>query len=157
MTQQPGHGDPYASGTPAQPYYGQPQQYGQVAPHQPQYQQPMAQPMMVQPVFVPPKPKTNGAAIASMVVALCCVVLSWIIFIPYLNFCILPGEILALILGLVAKKRIKQSGEGGNGMATAGVVISAILLGLSVLAVIVSLLLVAGLFGLAGFSSLGGN
>lgn len=54
-----------------------------------------------------PSGSTNGFAIASLVCAFLC----W------------P---LGLIFGLVAKSQIKAKNEGGNGLATAGIVISAV-------------------------------
>lgn len=39
------------------------------------------------------------------------------------------GSILALIFGYMAKKQIKETGQGGGGMATAGIVLGYIGLG----------------------------
>lgn len=59
----------------------------------------------------------NGLAVASLVVGiigfLCCA------------FGFIPGAI-AVVLGLVSKNQIKQTGQNGSGMATAGVVLGAI-------------------------------
>ncbi|MGH3427192.1 MAG: DUF4190 domain-containing protein [Pseudonocardiaceae bacterium] len=52
---------------------------------------------------------TNGFAIASLVLGI--VWLWWI------------GSILALIFGYVARKQIRERGEGGNGLAIAGIVL----------------------------------
>lgn len=140
---------PYAEPSPygQQPFAQQPQQYGQVQP----YQQPMAQqPMMAQPMVMAPvmaKPKTNGLAVASMVVALAS------LFFVY--FCFI-GEIVALILGMIAKKRIKEAGEGGNGMATAGIVIACIILGLWVVGLI-SVVAIFGSIGMLGLGAAGGS
>lgn len=95
--QQPG-------GQPGQPY-GQPpsgQSYGQ-----PQYgQQPYGQPPYGQPAWgAPQKSGTNGLAIASLVLAFFC----WPV---------------GLVLGLVAKNQIKTSGQSGDGLATAGIIVS---------------------------------
>jgi hypothetical protein len=59
-------------------------------------------------------PKTNGMAIASLVLGIV-----WIYGI---------GSVLALIFGLSAQKQIDESGgmQAGRGMATAGVVLGAI-------------------------------
>jgi hypothetical protein len=64
--------------------------------------------------YAPPgvqKQSTNGFAIASMVLGII-----WIYWV---------GSILALVFGYIAKKQIRQSngGEGGSGMATAGIVL----------------------------------
>jgi Domain of unknown function (DUF4190) len=97
---------------------GQPPQY----PQQPGYQQPGQYPQ--QPGQYPPPggygqppyqaPRTNGMAIASLVLGIV-----WI--------CGL-GSILALIFGLVAKNQIRDSRgmQQGDGLATAGIVLGAI-------------------------------
>ncbi|WP_172639426.1 DUF4190 domain-containing protein [Streptomyces tailanensis] len=73
--------------------------------------------------YAPPRP-TNGLAIASMVLGIV-----WIYWI---------GSVLALIFGYVARKQIKERHEGGGGMATAGIVLGWVGVG------VLSLLLVAG-------------
>lgn len=70
---------------------------GPVMPYQVGYQYPPA-------VSVPP---TNGVAIASLVCG----------FIPFI------GAIPAIILGHLARGQIRQSGERGDGMAVAGLVL----------------------------------
>lgn len=59
--------------------------------------------------YGPPSRPTNGLAIASMVVAIL-----WIYWI---------GSILGVVFGHVALRQIRRSGEGGRGMAIAGLVI----------------------------------
>jgi hypothetical protein len=64
------------------------------------------------PYGYPPYPRsrgTNGLAVASMVVGIL-----WIYWI---------GSIVALVLGYIARRQIRQSGEGGDGMAVAGIVL----------------------------------
>lgn len=73
-----------------------------VAPPAPLYQQPYPYP------YAPPRP-TNGMAVASMVLGII-----WIYWI---------GSILALIFGYVARSQIRRTGEGGDGMAVAGIVL----------------------------------
>ncbi len=72
----------------------------------------------------------NGLAIASLVVGLvsylCCA------------FGFVPGAA-AIILGVVAKNQIKQTGQNGNGMATAGIVLGAIAAVLGIVWLIFSL------------------
>ena len=75
--------------------------YGQYPPPQP-YQQPP------QYGYGPPCP-TNGMAIASLVLGIL-----WIYGL---------GAILALVFGYMAKKQIRERGEGGCGLATAGIVL----------------------------------
>jgi hypothetical protein len=58
---------------------------------------------------------TNGMAIASLV----CSLFGWL--------CII-GPILGLIFGILALNQIKQTGQGGRGMAIAGIVIGALVI-----------------------------
>ncbi len=74
-----------------------------------------------------PARRNNGMAIASMILGIV-----WIYWI---------GSVLALVFGLIAKKQIRESGEGGSGMATAGIVLGAV--GMATLA----LILIAGFSG----------
>ena len=70
----------------------------------------------------PPR-RTNGFAIASMVLGIV-----WIYWI---------GSVLALVFGYVARSQIRERGEGGDGMAIAGIVLGWIgvgVLGLALLA-----------------------
>jgi len=94
-------------------------------PTPPPVQEPVYQPYQAYqqayqpyPPPVAPAPKKNGLAIAAMICGICGF------------FCYgIPG-IVGLILGLVAKKKIKQNGEGGSGFATAGIVCGAIAIAL---------------------------
>jgi hypothetical protein len=141
--QQPAYGQPeYGQAPYAQPY-GQPQ-YGQPHYGQPQYGQPQyGQPQYGQPPYGQPAPygpppgypypapqSTNGMAIASLVLGIL-----WLYWI---------GSILALVFGYMARKQIRERGEGGAGMATAGIVLGWIGVGAFVLFLIV---------GVASFSS----
>jgi len=71
------------------------------APTQPQYQQPQ----YGSPQYVPNSAKTNSLAIASLVVSL---------------ICCAP---LGVIFGHIAIGQIKKTGEGGRGLAIAGLII----------------------------------
>jgi hypothetical protein len=153
---------PYPSATqqPTYPAYPQDQPYGQpvqpaypVDPAQQQYAQPgqpayptdPAQQQYGQPAYppaaypnytaytgyttpgMPVGQKNNGLAIASLVVSLAGVLLL---------ACYGGGGLVGLvgaILGHVAKRQIAQRGEGGGGMATAGIIIGWIVLALGVL------------------------
>jgi hypothetical protein len=75
----------------------------------------------------PPPRRTNGLAIASMVLGI--IWLYWI------------GSILALVFGYVARKQIRERGESGDGMAIAGIVLGWVGVG------IIALVLVIGLAG----------
>jgi hypothetical protein len=86
---------------------------------------------MTQPPPPPPSPGapspgqgTNGLAIASLV----CGILGWLCGI---------GAILAIILGFVAKNQIRTSGQSGDGMATAGIVLGFVSLAVAIVVAIV--------------------
>lgn len=105
--QQPYQGEPPVQG---EAYYAQQQPY----PQQPYMQQPYApgpppQQPYPYPYPYPPAPATNGMAIASMVLGIL-----WLYWV---------GSILALIFGYIARNEIKKSGQGGDGMAIAGIVL----------------------------------
>ena len=90
---------PYGSGYPG--YQGPPPPPGSGYPG------PYGQPYGGYP-YAPPQ-RTNGMAIASMVLGIL-----WLYWI---------GSILALVFGYTAKKQIRERGEAGGGMATAGIVL----------------------------------
>ena len=71
-----------------------------------------------------PRPKTNGMAIASLVLGILCL------------YGI--GSVLALVFGFQARKAIDSSGgaETGRGMATAGIVLGWIGIGLMLLIIL---------------------
>ena len=89
---------------------GRPQQYGQPYP----YPYP----------YAPPQ-RTNGMAIASMVLGIL-----WLYWI---------GSILALVFGYVARKQIRERGEAGGGMATAGIVLGWIGVGILAFGLVVGI------------------
>jgi hypothetical protein len=91
----------------------QPHPYGQP------YGQPSGYP------YAPPQQRTNGLAIASMVLGIL-----WLYWI---------GSILALVFGYIARKQIRERGESGGGMATAGIVLGWIGVGFIVVAVIAAI------------------
>ena len=86
------------------------------------------------PAMVVYAPRTNSLAVASLVSG----ILSWLLC-PFL------GAVLAVIFGHVARGQIKQSGEGGGGMAIAGLVLGYVNLGLTVLGIVIWIFLFAGL------------
>jgi hypothetical protein len=73
------------------------------------------------PPYVPPRP-TNGMAIAAMVCGI-------------VGVCS-PVGILALIFGNVAKRQIRETGEQGDGFATAGIVLGWIGVGATIVLII---------------------
>lgn len=117
----------YGGSYPA-PYGGRPQQpvpYGQQHPpppgaHPPPYGQPYGHGYPYAPAR-----STNGLAIASMVLGIL-----WLYWI---------GSILALVLGYIATNQIRERGEGGGGMATAGIVLGWIGVGFLGLAIVIGL------------------
>ena len=102
------------------PYTGQPPYAGQppYSGYPPAYGQPYG-------YGFPPPQRTNGMAIASMVLGIL-----WLYWL---------GSILALVFGYVAKKQIRERGEGGGGMATAGIVLGWIGVGFFVLLMVVGI------------------
>jgi hypothetical protein len=101
-----GHPPPPAvtPGPPSTPYYGG--YAGQVVPAAPQYPVPAPYAGTAQPIG------TNGLAVASLVTSLLSVV----------TFCG-PIGIAGAVLGHVARSRIRVSGEDGDDMARAGIVL----------------------------------
>ncbi len=85
-----------------------------------------------------PRP-TNGMAIASMVVSISGALLL---------FCYGFGGLLGLagaILGHISRRQLRTSGEAGDGMALAGVIVGWIVLGLAVVIVVAVVILVVNL------------
>lgn len=95
---------------PGYPVSGQPVPQGYAAPTYPGYGYP------------PPSPPTNGLAIAALVCS-----------IAGLATCI--SAPVGAILGHVARRQIRERGEGGDGMALAGIIIGWILTGLLLLVI----------------------
>lgn len=132
--QQPGYG-------PQQPAYGAPQPgYGSQQPGHGQPQMPPPPPM------IPPDyngmQKSNGLAIASMVVGICGAVLFCV---PFVNLVL---GVLALTFGAVALKKVREGQGSGSGMAITGIVLGIIVCALFVLGIVLR-----GAFGVfnAGF------
>lgn len=117
--------DPYSQGDPNSG--GFPQQ----GPGSGGFQQPgpYGQPYVPLVATTSAQPRTNGLAVASMVVSIVGVpfMCAWIGF--------LLG-ILGVVFGHVAKGQIKREGTGGGGMATAGLVIGYCIIGLLMLLVV---------------------
>ena len=106
----PGSVPPAAWAQEPAPYGGYPSAGGYQAPPPPPgagWPAPYGQPYGGYP-YAPPQ-RTNGLAIASMVLGIL-----WLYWI---------GSILALVFGYTAKRQIRERGEAGSGMATAGIVL----------------------------------
>ena len=93
------------------PVEGAGTQSTQLAPqsHYPSYPQPQVQYAAPMVMYRPP---TNTAAVVSLIFG----IVSWFV-------CPLVGGIVAVIAGHMAHGQIRSSGEGGAGMATAGLVL----------------------------------
>ena len=83
------------------------------------------------PVFNPPQPKLpgKGMAIASMILAIAAITSSLLAYLA------IPCAIVSLILGCIANSKAKRVGMK-SGMAKAGIIISAIFLGIYVVVLI---------------------
>ena len=115
---------PYGGYVPPPPFQGMP--YGQPM-HQPPpgaFPVPHGQPYGYGYPYQPPQ-RTNGLAIASMVLGIL-----WLYWV---------GSILALVFGYIARNQIRERGEAGGGMATAGIVLGWIGVGFIGLALVVGI------------------
>ncbi|HET9781276.1 MAG TPA: DUF4190 domain-containing protein [Candidatus Dormibacteraeota bacterium] len=84
-------------------------------------------------------PQTNSAAVASLVFG----IISWFV-------CPFVGGVLAVIFGHVARSQISRSGEGGGGLAIAGLILGYFHLAVTVIVGLIWLVLVAGMFATLG-------
>ena len=94
-------------------------------------QAPAAPPQVYQPGY-PPQRSTNSMAVVAMVAGIA----------QFLGFWLL-GTIPAIICGHIARRQIRQTGEAGDGMALAGVILGWVGAALSVLAIIAFIALFA--------------
>ena len=86
----------------------------------------MAQPAPMAPaVAAYPVQRTNSLAVASLVAGIA----AWVI-------CPLLGAILAIIFGHIARNQIKTSGEQGNGLALAGLILGYAHIAVSIIGII---------------------
>ncbi|MEU1747953.1 DUF4190 domain-containing protein [Micromonospora arida] len=122
---QSGPVDPYAPGAyaPVDPYAGAKQSAAQPMPgYAPPGYAPPGYPPQYPGYGYPQPPKTNGMAIAAFVLAL-------------IGFTSCITAPIGAILGHVAQKQIRLSGEGGAGMAKAAIIVGWILTGFLVLVI----------------------
>ena len=84
-----------------------------------------AGPYAAQPAYGPAQPGTNGLAIASLVLGIV-----WVYWV---------GSVLALVFGYVALSQIKRTGQGGRGMAIAGIVLGWIGCAVLVIAIVAAI------------------
>jgi hypothetical protein len=120
---------------PPQPGYGPPQGYGTPAPYGQQQPPPGygQQQWGPPPGFAPGQSGTNGFAIASLICSLGTV---------FLGFTCILG----VIFGHLARKQIRETGQGGAGLALAGLIIGYAFLALGGLFIV----LIAVAFGFSG-------
>lgn len=141
--QQPGYDQQYGQQQYGQQPYGQPaygQQpgydqsgYGQQYPPQPAYGQPGGYPGYPQQAYAAP-PATNTMAILSLIFA----------------FVLSP---LGLVFGFVAKSQIKRTGESGDGLALAGIIIGGLFTALYVVLIVFWFILAAAFVSAVPYSS----
>lgn len=122
--QQPGYQQPgYQQPGYQQPGYQQPP-YQQGGYQQGAYQQgqyPQAQYQAGYPAGQPSR--TNGLAIAALVVGIISLLLS---FIPFVNIAAILGGIAALVLGFLGLRKAKEGTVGGRGMSITGLVLGVV-------------------------------
>jgi len=106
----------------------------QMPPMQPNYQGPM-----------PGAGKPSGMGVASMVLGIVSFAVCWI---PVIHFLTYITAILAIVLGIVARGKVKQGTGGGGGMAMAGMVLGIVYLS------IVAIVWILGLLGLSYFQNI---
>ena len=107
----------------------------QPAPNLQPYAQPMTSPAAV---FVY-GPRTNSAAVASLVFG----IISWFL-------CPFIGGVLAVIFGHVARGQIRRMGENGAGLAIAGLILGYFHLAAAVVLAFIWLVVIGGLFATIG-------
>jgi hypothetical protein len=95
------------------------------------------------PVAYPPARRTNSMAIVSLVAGIAAFVL-----VP------LVAGVVAVITGHVARGQIRRTGEDGNGLALAGLILGYLNLALAVLAILFVVILV--IIGIGASRSQGG-
>jgi uncharacterized protein DUF4190 len=82
------------------------------------------------PPSAPAPTGTNGLATGALVCGL-------------LGFCFMPLAIVAIILGVSAKRQIRETRQGGDGLATAGIVLGLIEVAIGIIFLIVFLIILA--------------
>lgn len=117
--QQPAYGQPpYGQPPYGAPGYGPPAAYGQPAyGQQPGFGQPYAQPG-----YGPQWGGTNGLAIASLVTG----ILGFFFVTP----------VLAIVFGIIGLNQAKSRGQGGKGLAIAGIVLGVLWIAIFVFAIV---------------------
>ena len=90
--------------------------------------------------MVPMQPRSNGMAVASLILGILSLILCWI---PGVNFVAIILAIVAIILGILGMKKAKEPMTGGRGMAIGGLITG-------ILGLIISILILAVLGAIFG-------
>ncbi len=101
---------------------------------------PPGTPQVYQPTAFGSQRSTNGLAIAALICGVCQVFFWFLAGIP------------AIVLGHLARKQIRQSGEAGDGMALAGLILGYVGLALTVLFVVVIVIIAIAAANSNGFN-----
>jgi hypothetical protein len=113
-------------------------------PSQPQspYPAPPAAPAYGAPAYGQPvAAPTNSLSVVSLIAG----ITAWVVL-PFI------AGLVAVITGHLSLGQIKRTGEGGRGMALAGVILGWVNIGLTILATVFVIVLVLGVFGVAASS-----
>lgn len=139
-------GDPAPSAPHASNPYEQPPQGQQLAyPQQPYGQAGYAQPGYPQPYgnyAYPPARPNNSLALVSLLCGI-----GGVTILPFV------ASIVAVITGHMARKQIRETGEGGDGMAVGGLILGWIVIVGAVAFLLFFLSIGAGIFGIAATTS----
>ena len=130
--------DQFGESDKGQPYEGQ-QQYPQY--QSPQYQNPQYQnPQYQNPQYQNPQYPYAGAGYQAPTPTNTLAIVSLVLAILGLTFLPLLASICAVVCGHISRGQIKRTGEGGSGLATAGLVIGYVSIALFVIIVAGSIL-----------------
>lgn len=125
--------DQFGESDKGQPYEGQ-QQYPQY--QNPQYQNPQYQnPQYQNPQYQNPQYPYAGAGYQAPTPTNTLAIVSLVLAILGLTFLPLLASICAVVCGHISRGQIKRTGEGGSGLATAGLVIGYVSIALFVIIV----------------------
>lgn len=94
---------------------------------------PQYQPPPPQPAYYPPAQRTNSLAVVSLVTAL-------------VGIFFAPISLVAVITGHIARRQIAETGEQGDGLAVAGLIIGYVWMGIFALMMILYILFIVGMF-----------
>lgn len=143
-----GDGSPEYGGQLSSPPSGRAWDPGPAPTYETPGYQPLTEVVPAPPVYTPPvlplggaPTATNGLAIASLI----CGIAGYVVF-PVI------APLLAIIFGHVARGQIRRTGEGGGGMAIAGLLLGYINLALAVVGAVVVIIIVLAIVAAASQS-----